>query len=335
MRFSLATRRLVVAVALAGAGALVVTDAFARPGQGRNQGSRGSQTYSAPAATPTAPRTTQGMERSAVPQQPARPAAGQPAQAQRPGAPAPAAAQPSMARNIMMGVGAGLLGAGLFGLLSGSGFFAGLGSLAGMFGFLLQLLLIGGLVYLIVRLVRGARQPQPAGGPATGPLARDMTGGPVPPAGMGGGMAPAPGAPQPIGRDLVGIGPSDYHAFEKTLLDVQAAYSADDRAALGRLLTPEMRGYFEEELDGYLKAGQRNLVEDVQLMQGDLSEAWREDGFDYATVALRFGAVDRLVDRASGREIDRAPFTEVTELWTFVRPTAGGAWVLSAIQQAG
>ncbi len=89
---------------------------------------------------------------------------------------------------------------------------------------------------------------------------------------------------------------------------MQAAYSADDRAALGRLLTPEMRGYFEEELDGYLKAGQRNLVEDVQLMQGDLSEAWREEGFDYyATVALRFGAVDRLVDRASGREIDRAP----------------------------
>ena len=43
-----------------------------------------------------------------------------------------------MARNLMMGLGAGLLGAGLFGMLSGAGFFGGLASLAGMFGFLLQ-----------------------------------------------------------------------------------------------------------------------------------------------------------------------------------------------------
>ncbi len=192
MRFSLATRRLVVAVALAGAGALVVTDAFARPGQGRNQGSRGSQTYSAPAATPTAPRTTQGMERSAVPQQPARPAAGQPAQAQRPGAPARGGAAVHGAqhhdgrrrgsprrRPVRPSLRLGLLRRPRLARRH-----VRLPAAAPA---------DRGLVYLIVRLVRGARQPQPAGGPATGPLARDMTGGPVPPAGMGGGMAPAPG----------------------------------------------------------------------------------------------------------------------------------------------
>ena len=313
---------------------------YKRPGQGRSQGSRGSQTHSAPAATPTAPQA-QGLQRSAIPQQQA-PAAARPAPA-----PAPAAAQPSMARTMMMGLGAGLLGAGLFGLLSGSGFFAGLGSLAGMLGFMLQLLLIGGLVFLVMRMIRGRRQPAPAGMPQG--MARDMgTGGPVPPtgraamggagaAGMGAGMAqPGPvSAPAPIGQDLIGLQPADFQSFEALLVDVQGAYSADDRAALARLLTPEMRGYFEEELDGYAKNGQRNLVEGVKLLQGDLSEAWREEGFDYATVAMRFSATDRLVDKATGKEIDRAPFGEVTEVWTFVRRTNGGPWMLSAIQQAG
>jgi predicted lipid-binding transport protein (Tim44 family) len=334
MRFNRTTRNLVVALSLASAGAFVAAEAFARPGQGRSQGSRGSQTYSAPAATPTAPQA-QGMQRSAIPQQQA-PAAARPAPA-----PAPAAAQPSMARTMMMGLGAGLLGAGLFGLLSGSGFFSGLGSLMGMLGFLLQLALIGGLVFLVMRLIRGRQQPAPAGMPQG--MARDM-GGSVPPTGrsaMGGAgpMAmgqpgPAP-APAPIGQDLIGLQPTDFQSFEKLLVDVQGAYSADDRGALARLLTPEMRGYFEEELDGYAKAGQRNLVEGVQLLQGDLSEAWREEGFDYATVAMRFSATDRLVDKATGKELDRAPFGEVTEVWTFVRRTNGGTWVLSAIQQAG
>ena len=36
------------------------------------------------------------------------------------GAAAAQAARPSFARNMMMGIGAGLLGAGLFGMLSGS-----------------------------------------------------------------------------------------------------------------------------------------------------------------------------------------------------------------------
>jgi predicted lipid-binding transport protein (Tim44 family) len=341
MRFSKTTRTLIVAFSLSAVGAFVASEAFARPGQGRSQGSRGNQTYSAPAATPTAPQS-QGLQRSAIPQQQA------PAAAARPGAAAaPAAAQPSMARNIMMGVGAGLLGAGLFGMLSGSGFFSGLGSLAGMMGFLLQIVLIGGLIFLVMRLVRGRREAQPAGIPQG--YARDMNstgGGNMPRVpGMGAGMGSMgagaaagamaqPQAPAPIGQDLIGLQPQDFQTFERLLVEIQAAYSADDRAGLDARLTPEMRGYFEEELDGYAKNDQRNMVDDVKLVQGDLSEAWREQGFDYATVAMKFTATDRLVDKVTGKELDRAPFTEVVEIWTFVRPTNNGAWKLSAIQQA-
>jgi predicted lipid-binding transport protein (Tim44 family) len=76
----------------------------------------------------------------------------------------------------------------------------------------------------------------------------------------------------------------------------------------------------------------------VKLLQGDLSEAWREGGSDYATVAMRFSLVDATVDRASGKVVsgDRTHPTEATELWTFRRDDRARAdgWQLSAIQQA-
>jgi predicted lipid-binding transport protein (Tim44 family) len=79
-------------------------------------------------------------------------------------------------------------------------------------------------------------------------------------------------------------------------------------------------------------------VTDVKLLQGDLSEAWRENGSDYATVAMRYSIVDAMVDRATGKVVsgDRAHSSEATELWTFRRDDRARAdgWQLSAIQQA-
>ena len=75
-----------------------------------------------------------------------------------------------------------------------------------------------------------------------------------------------------------------------------------------------------------------NRVADVKLLQGDLAEAWREGGTDYATVPMRFALNDSMVERASGRVVEGGEPSEVTELWTF-RRARGGNWVLSAIQQ--
>jgi predicted lipid-binding transport protein (Tim44 family) len=81
----------------------------------------------------------------------------------------------------------------------------------------------------------------------------------------------------------------------------------------------------------------RNEIGPAKLLQGDLAEAWREGGSDYATVAMRYSLVDATLDRTTGRVIsgDRAAPQEVTEVWTFRRderdPEQG--WHLSAIQQ--
>jgi predicted lipid-binding transport protein (Tim44 family) len=74
-----------------------------------------------------------------------------------------------------------------------------------------------------------------------------------------------------------------------------------------------------------------NRVSDTKLLQGDLAEAWREGGSEYATVAMRFSINDTMVDRASGRVVEGGP-QEVSELWTFRRAN-GSPWILSAIQQ--
>jgi predicted lipid-binding transport protein (Tim44 family) len=56
---------------------------------------------------------------------------------------------------------------------------------------------------------------------------------------------------------------------------------------------------------------------------------------------MRFSLIDVMVDQDTGRVIDgsRTEPQEVTEVWTFVRQSAGrsgraGSWELSAIQQA-
>ncbi len=55
----------------------------------------------------------------------------------------------------MAGLMGGLIGAGIGGLLFGGGLFGGLGSFAGFLGFLFQIALIAGLIWLVLRLVRG------------------------------------------------------------------------------------------------------------------------------------------------------------------------------------
>ena len=236
----------------------------------------------------------------------------------------------------MMGLGAGLLGAGLFGLLSGAGFFSGLASLAGIFGFLLQLALIGGVIFLVMRFLRSRREAAmaiPAGRmqrdaqPAQNPMQRQTLGGM-----MGGGATQAQPALQPL--NLTG---EDFGAFEKLLGDVQGAYSSENVAALRALLTPEMASYFEGDLSDNEARGVVNRIANVKLLQGDLSEAWREAEGEFATVAMRYSLSDALLDRKTARTVEGnlTEVAEVTEIWTFVRAPGEGTadWKLSAIQQ--
>ncbi len=316
---------------LAFAGVLALAFAGVAEARKGSFGSRGSRTFDPPAATRTAPGAAQPMQRSqTTPSQ---------AQQQRPAAPT-AAAQP--AGRFGGGFFAGLLGAGLLGALFGAGLFGGLGSLASILGFVLQLALIVGLVMLVMRFIRGRRQ-QPAyagAAPASGqaPMHRSALGGLGAPMGgvaTGAGLGAATAAPVRRERsDEIGIGGDDYAAFEEALQEGLDAYSREDVARIWTRATPEMAGYFQEELNDSAREGVVNRISDVRLLSGDLAEAWREGSTDYATVAMRYALVDATLDRTTGRVVagDRDRPTELTELWTFRRDN-GGPWKVSAIQK--
>ena len=314
------------------------TIADARPGGGFSGGSRGARTYTAPAPTRVAPSAAAPIQRSVTPQTAPSSATSRPL-----AAPAPAPlAQPGFAQRnpFVTGLLGGLVGAGLFGMLSGHGFGwgdVGGGGGGGGLGVLLQLLLIGGAIWFAVSMLRRRSTAAPAMAyPEPLPQTSAQPGysyvpnsGPAPLAfpGSGGSAAVAP-------ADEIGLTNADFDAFEHALGAIQQAWTAGDIVALRRLVTPEMLSYFSEQLATNVSKGVTNTVQDVKLEQGDLSEAWREADIEYATTALAFTLID-FTTADDGRVVagSKTERQRVTELWTFMRQADGGRWLLSAIQQ--
>lgn len=298
--------------------ALAPALAEARAGGGKSFGSRGARTYQFNQAQP--------MQRSVQP----TPAPAQSAARPAPGAAAPMGQTGFFQRNpFLTGLLGGFLGAGLFGMLFG-GAFGGAAGFAGALGLLLQLALIAGLAYLALRIWRSTREPAPA---TAGATAFPRTSGPL--HGIGGfGGAAAPAA-RPLDPVEIPVEESDYDAWSKLLLAVQEGWSRGDLAALRRCVTPEMLGYFSDELSALASRGVENRIENLELLKGDVEEAWSEGEMEYVTARLRWRALDYTVRIDTGEVVEgsREVPTEATEVWTFVR-SRGGNWLLSAIQQA-
>jgi predicted lipid-binding transport protein (Tim44 family) len=267
-----------------------------------SQGSRGTRTYENNNAAPV----TRSMT-------PANPSATSPLG----GAAAPAYAGGGsffQRHPFMTGLAGGFLGSMLFSHLGGFG--TGL-------GFLLTLLIIGGLIFFLVRLLFGSRRFAAAGG---GAMPRSL------------GAAAAPTTAQFRGRDTT-VGDADLSAFQQIHAAVQEAWGRGDLGQMRRLMTPEMLSYFSEELTRSASQGVQNIVSDVRLLKGDISESWEEGDLQYATAFLRWSAIDYVarLDRSPGQPDyivsgDPKTPTEAEEVWTFVR-RRGGDWLLSAIQQ--
>jgi predicted lipid-binding transport protein (Tim44 family) len=288
-------------------GALAPVPADARLGGGHSFGSRGAFTYRPPRETNLAPGAAP-FERS---------------QAQMGGY-----GRPSMGMGgsfnrhpFMSGLLGGFIGAGIFGLLFGGGFMhMGLG-FGGLFGVLLQLVIL----FFIVRW-----------------LMRRFLGGGATRAGQSGARQPGASQPSiyaPAGAQTGGVAPlqitpADSQAFAQCLVYVQQAWGAGDLNAIAQAATPEMMGYFRDQLATLSRQGLRNRVANVTVDGMEVSEAWSEGDTDFATVALRFSMLD-VTEDAAGRVVDGSPTVRalVTEIWTFTR-RRGGHWILAAIQQS-
>ena len=249
-----------------------------------------------------------------------------PATAAQPGfAPSPAYGGGSFFQRhpFLTGLAGGFIGSWLFGHMGYAADGTGGGSGLGM---ILQILIIGLLIYFAIRLFRG-RGRALFGGGGSMPFS--------PPRSAGAAAAPMR---RDRGRDI-NLSDADLNAFQEIHAAVQEAWSASDLGRLRRLMTPEMLSYFSEELTRNASQGTQNIVTDVELLKGDLSESWDEGDLQYATAYMRWRALDYVVrlGRSPGDPdylVSGDPRTpvEAEEVWTFVR-RPGGTWLLSAIQQ--
>ncbi|MGJ0509623.1 MAG: TIM44-like domain-containing protein [Methylocystis sp.] len=335
LRFLAQKRGSLFSIVLAALLAFAPAIAEARMGGGGSFGSRGSRTWSAPPSTRTAPGTASPFERSDTP----RSGYGM----NQPGYNSPAFGGSSFGRGLMGGLAGGLLGAGLFGLLTGNGFFGGIGGFMSIIGFLLQIALVVFLARMAFAWWQQRNAPAGAGPKGStfsftgGAPFGGRPGGAGPMGGVSGGFGPAGGAAQQARPTPIKVAPEDFNAFERLLGQSQAAYSREDLGALRAMATPEMVRHFEEEVEANRARGLVNRVTDVKLLQGDLSEAWREGRDEYASVAMRFALNDVLEDLSTGKPAPGSQGrTEATEVWTFRRPAGAGpdGWTVSAIQQA-
>ena len=281
-----------------------VDDSYARAGRsGGSFGSRGSRTYSTP-----------------VKQAPARQQATQQqngAQQQQPAAMAPRAG------GLFGGLAGGLAGGILGGLLFSSLGHAAMGPGGpGGLGFL-DILLIGGGIFLLIRFFRRKKQ-------ATDDF-------------LGGRKAANFSAPAPGGLDegLGDIRRMDGHFDEEHFMteaidiffNVQSAWGAGDIDQLRPVIAPRALETLRGEQEELRKKGLVNRVEGLAMKDAAITEAWQEKGIDYITLKFTASAIDYMAD-ASGKAVEgsKTEAAEFTEYWTFAREI-GKDWKLSAIQQ--
>src|SRR5438067_2789328 len=256
----------VAALTLAALLALQAGEAFAAAGSGGSRGSRSSSTPARPAPTsPTHPSSPSRQLSS----------------------PTPAPAQPSRGR--MGGLMGGLAGFALGGLL-GSMLFGGMGGGFGGGIGLLELVLIGGAIFLVFRMLRGRGESRPepayAGGSSYGSAGQGWS------TGGGGAVMETPSSPSELDRGIghirgmdASFDPDAFAEWAKgTFIDVQAGIVKRDLSGVQDRLTPQEFGRLQAQCDQLRAARRTHRIERAQFGRAEVSEAWQESGQDWVTV---------------------------------------------------
>jgi predicted lipid-binding transport protein (Tim44 family) len=250
-------------------------------------------------------------------------------------------AQPAPAGGFLRGLAGGIVGGLLGGMLFRSlGFAGGPGEGFGSGFGLMDLLLLGGIAYLIFWFVRRNRAAREATATA---YSHQMAGG-----SYGGGASSAtleaPSWQQDLEKGLGHVRQMD-PGFDEVgfremcsdrFFQIQAAWMRRDGSKLRPLLTEEMQAVFAKHIEAAKAKRQINKLENITVRSIELTEAWQEQGRDYITVRILANLLDYTVDEHTGQVVDGSDSVPVKfeEFWTWVRPVGKNDWRLSAINQA-
>jgi predicted lipid-binding transport protein (Tim44 family) len=293
-------------------------DALARVGGGRSSGSSGSRSFSAPS-------------RSSTPASPSR-------QSVAPSRPmSPQAPQPSMWKSLAIGAVGGILGGMLFSSLGNAA--GGSGGLGGSGIGFIEILLIGGALYLIYRFFMKRRQAATATNHYQSGSAQSMER-------QTSSYAPPPQDQGDIENDVsAGINyirqmdPSfDENRFNDVCMDsffkIQGAWINRDMGIARGILTGEMFGILQGDAEKLKSERKINKLDNIAVRSVEITEVWQEGGMDFITVRFLASLLDYTVSESgellSGSRTEPVKFEEY---WTFTRSVGNNPWQLSAINQ--
>jgi len=292
-------------------------DAFARVGGGTSSGSRGSRSYSPPSRSYSQPAPS---KQQAAPVQPAP------------------AAQPA-GGSFLRTMGGALLG-GLIGgmLFSGLGF-AGQGGFGGSGIGLIEIILVLGIGYLIYRMIRRKKEENLSYQSAYQ---------------QGGYQTEKMPAYESSGQSYKGDTSVDDEGishirqmdpyFDKarfkdmamdSFFKIQGAWMNRNLSPVSNLLTDEIRGIFQKDIDILLREKKVNRLENIAVRNVEIVETWQESGQDFITVLFHANLLDYTTDDSTGKVVagSKEEPVKFEEYWTFTRPVGNNPWRLSAINQ--
>jgi len=311
-------------------------DAWARAGGGRSFGGGSSRSFSSPYRGYSSPNQRNEYRSYQTPTQPA--------------APSVPASQPwgggGFLRSLAGGIAGGFLGSLLF---SSLGYGASLGGLGGGFGGgigLLEILLVAGIAFAVVAYLRRRNQEGYAGahgghfsmgmgghGGRCGASSADRGGTAVE-------ELPEPPSLQRGLAEVAAIVPGfDAGRFPEEAMDlffrIQGAWAKRDLEPVRDLLAPEVRQEFQRDIDVLKTEGKINRLDNIAVRRSEIQEAWVEAGKAFLTIHFLANLLDYTVDERTGSIVVGSKESPVKfeEYWTFVRPSAGSSWQLTAIQQ--
>jgi predicted lipid-binding transport protein (Tim44 family) len=242
---------------------------------------------------------------------------------------------------MLGGLAGGLLFRSLFG---GSPAYGGAGGGMGCAGIgLFDLLVLGGILYLIYWYMKRKRESAVAGGgyqssASSAEIPYQATHAPA------FDVAPPPTGDWDLEQGLGYIRQQDPYfdaaRFQDQCMDtffkIQGAWANRDMSSVRRLLTEEMYRLLQADVENLKAQRQINRLENIAVRSVDITEAWQESGQDFITVRVYANLLDYTVDEASGQVLAGSQTDPVKfeEYWTFTRPVGNNPWQLSAIQQA-
>lgn len=303
---------------------ILETEADARAGGGRSSGSRSFSSGSRSSGT-TYNRSApyQGTN----PQQPTAP---QQTNMSSPG------------RSFLYGLGGGLAGSMIGSMLFGRSGYAGMGGHGGGFGFgdLIILLIIAGILYWVYRRYKAKKQMQMAASPTTGynTYAYDQQ----PAYDYGNTAQNTQPSADPVGDGLRHIAAMDptfnengfCEKAEDLFFKIQGGWTRRDLAAISDLLTAQMRGTFEADINRYIADKKINRLENIAVRNVEIVDAAQQQGEEFITVRYTASLLDFIADESggvlSGSSTDPVKFLEY---WTYTRRIGERGWRLAAITQ--